>query len=28
LYRTGLFCPAPVAVWKGKEWEMITGFVV
>lgn len=28
LYRTGLFYPAPVAVWKGKEWEMITGFVV
>jgi hypothetical protein len=28
LHRTGLFYPAPVAVWKGKEWELITGFVV
>jgi glycosyltransferase involved in cell wall biosynthesis len=28
LHRTGLLYPAPVAVWKGKEWEMITGFVV
>ena len=28
LHRTGLVYPAPVAVWKGKEWEMITGFVV
>ena len=28
MYRTGLFYQAPVAVWKGKEWEMITGFVV
>lgn len=28
LHQTGLFYPASVAVWKGKEWEMITGFVV
>ena len=28
LHQTRLFYPASVAVWKGKEWEMITGFVV
>lgn len=28
LYRTGLFYPAPVAVWAGKEWKIVTGFIV
>lgn len=28
LFRTGMFYPAHVVVWTGKEWEIITGFTV
>lgn len=28
LFGTGLFYPARVAVWAGKDWEIITGFAV
>ncbi|BFU94005.1 MAG: protein of unknown function [Nitrospira sp.] len=28
LHRTGLFYPAKVVVWAGKDWEIITGFAL